>query len=170
MQVSSPNEEQPVPRLATITLAYSIEEDRVRLDGLSTAGETLTLWLTARLLNRLVPHLLARQPGTENLTPDSSPVPVDAISEAETKAEPVQCAPGSPDFLVASVDLKSIDNRLLLVFKDRADIQCATLCLRNEALPQWNLSIRQCFELGGWLLDVFEQRSTSSGVGVITIH
>ncbi len=44
--------------LVRATLAYDPQEDRIRLDGLCDDEKTLQLWLTARLLNALVSHLV----------------------------------------------------------------------------------------------------------------
>ena len=47
--------------LHRITTEYIDSEDRIRLTGQLASGDTVVLWLTQRLLNRLVPHL--RHPG-----------------------------------------------------------------------------------------------------------
>ena len=60
--ITARSDQQPVPLLVTVTLTYSVMEDRVRLDGIDSEGETLTLWLTARLLSRLIPYLQQQQP------------------------------------------------------------------------------------------------------------
>ena len=45
--------------LHRLTTDYVEEEDRIRVSGASANGDTVVLWLTQRLLNRLVPHLTA---------------------------------------------------------------------------------------------------------------
>ena len=53
--------------LQRVTTAYVADEDRLRLTGELSDGDAVVLWLTQRLLNRLVPHLtawLARQTGS----------------------------------------------------------------------------------------------------------
>lgn len=52
--------------LQRVTTAYLENEDRLRLTGKLADGDIVVLWLTQRLLSRLVPHLttwLARQAG-----------------------------------------------------------------------------------------------------------
>lgn len=43
--------------LQRITTEYIDHEDRLRLAGEDAQGQTTVLWLTQRLLNRLIPHL-----------------------------------------------------------------------------------------------------------------
>ena len=43
--------------LQRITTEFVDAEDRIRLAGEDAAGEAVVLWLTQRLLNRLVAHL-----------------------------------------------------------------------------------------------------------------
>lgn len=44
-------------RLQRLTTEYSEAEDRIRLAGEDAQGQTVVLWLTQRLMNRLIPHL-----------------------------------------------------------------------------------------------------------------
>lgn len=43
--------------LQRITTEYRAQEDRLCLTGERANGDAVVLWLTQRLLNRLVPHL-----------------------------------------------------------------------------------------------------------------
>ena len=45
--------------LRRMTTEYRAQEDRLCLTGERTGGDAVVLWLTQRLLNRLVPHLTA---------------------------------------------------------------------------------------------------------------
>ena len=160
----------PVPKFVTVTLTYSLSEDRIRLDGLDSAGETLTLWLTARLLNRLVPYLIRRQFDRRASVPDSSEPAAYAGEDADTGADAVRCKPNSPEVLVASIDISSHAHNLLLVFKDREHTQRAVFSLPDETLWHWNLGLKQCFEQAGWSQEAFKQRALAGRLGVITIH
>ena len=44
--------------LERCTTEYAEDEDRLRLSAELANGNTVVLWLTQRLLNRLVPHLV----------------------------------------------------------------------------------------------------------------
>ena len=161
-----------VPRLARITLGYSLEQDRVRLDGVDVDGKPLTLWLTARLLNRLVPHLVERQADMQfsSQSPGSA-VTADVASVAE-EANNVHCTPDSPEILVASVDVSTREGQFLLVFKDGDEAQRGIFVMPLTALPQWNRGLQQCFEQAGWAQSVFQSHGLSgpAGQGTVTIH
>ena len=105
-------------KLVTITLRYSVEQDRVRLDGADNDGKTLTFWLTARLLNRLIPHLIRRQADTRFSARNAVSTTIEESESSGKKVDTVRCEPGSPEVLVASVDVSTLEERLLLVFKD----------------------------------------------------
>ena len=47
--------------LQRITTEYDEREDRIRVSGQLAQGEAVVLWLTQRLLNRLVPHLTSEK-------------------------------------------------------------------------------------------------------------
>ena len=47
-----------MPELQRITTEFIDSEDRIRLCGECSPQQTVVLWLTQRMLNRLVPHLL----------------------------------------------------------------------------------------------------------------
>ena len=46
--------------LNRLTLDYSADEDRIKLTGLTEEGALVVAWLSLRLLERIVPHLLTR--------------------------------------------------------------------------------------------------------------
>ena len=92
-------------QLLRVTLAYSSEEDRICMDGISARGETKRLWLTARLVNRLVPHLLRITGNASNETLLSD-IPETQKAEA---AKPVEFVEGSEESLIDSVDIRSRD-------------------------------------------------------------
>ena len=52
--------EPQVTLLSRLTLDYSPDEDRMRLTGLTQEGELVVAWLSLRLLERIVSHLLTQ--------------------------------------------------------------------------------------------------------------
>jgi len=176
--VNDPSTSRGVPLLATVTLAYCEDEDRIRLDGVDTDGLTQSLWLTARLLGRLVPHLIARQADTRLMLGDSQADRTQQASDSgvsespEKKRRAVECLPGSPETLVMSVDLSAQESQLMLVFKDSQGLRCAAFAMPYEALTQWNRGLQQCFEQAGWAQGVFQPHSVSGqmGQGTVTVH
>lgn len=126
--------------LQRITTEYSEAEDRIRLTGELAAGGMLTLWLTQRLLNRLVPHLTAwleQQTGNAPLAEVRQEMAQQkATSELEPQA-PVRADAQAQGVLIHSVDLKAAKVSLALVFKDAAGQGVARLQLQTKPLRQW---------------------------------
>lgn len=161
-----------VPVLAKISLRYDQEEDRIRLDGADSNGETLTLWLTARLLNRLVPYLIDEQLGVCFSEPSSlafTPESIDTTAERDTA---VHCLPGSPEILVAAIDLKISENQKVLIFKDGRAMRRALFCLSANALQLWTDGLSRCYAQAQWSQEVFRYSGDSElgATAAITIH
>ena len=140
-----------VRRLARMTLAYSREDDRVRLDGEDDDGETITLWLTARLLSALVRYL-ARQQEDLLVTPNSH-----EGGEVHRESTIVRCDDKSPQVLITAVDLSTTEEHIKLMLKDNTGSEVAGFALSAHALRIWVQGVRNCFEQAGWSQAVFLQ-------------
>lgn len=125
--------------LQRITTEYIEAEDRICLAG--EAGEnTVVLWLTQRLLNRLIPHLcqwLDQRVGTTLLTEVKQ-----EFAQQKARAElevqpPVRANAEAQSVLVHSVDLKPSCTGLGLNFKDVGGNVIASLQLQPKPLRQW---------------------------------
>jgi len=151
--------------LQRITTQYIDSEDRIRLCGESAPNETVVLWLTQRLLNRLVPHLLTwleQQAGVPGGI--GSDVRADvvhsfaqqaALASMEMQA-PVQAHTARQTWLVQSVDVTVNPQLVRLTFKGADTAQQdasleATVSMQAQPLRQW-LSIlhAQCTR-AGWM-------------------
>lgn len=150
-------------QLKRITTQYIAFEDRIRLTGADEAGKTLTLWLTQRLISRLVVPLC------EGLEKKTTPAPqkagAPAVPSLQThmvqtfaqqkaaaalpKAGPVVGVPESPAWLVEKVVIKHIKNDVRMVFKGLEESHSAELTLST-------------FELRQWLGIVFKQSKTAA--------
>ena|GEM_PF-4792351 len=156
-----------VRRLARMTLGYSREEDRVRLDGEDDDGETITFWLTARLLSALVRYL-ARQQENLIVTPNSQ-----EGDEGHSKSTIVRCDDKSPQVLITAVDLSATEEHIKLMLKDNTGSEVAGFALSAHALRLWVQGVRNCFEQAGWPQAVFLQgfdATKDDGPEGITIH
>ena len=140
-------------QLLRVTLAYSSEEDRICMDGISASGETKRLWLTARLVNRLVPHLLRITGNASNET-RLSDVPITQNAEA---AKPVEFVEGSKESLIGSVDIRSRDSATALIFKDSSTTAQASLILCLGDMLQWANALKQCHIRGGWSASLWDE-------------
>jgi hypothetical protein len=140
--------------LTRISSQYIPFEDRIRLAGSDEGGGTLTLWLTQRLLNRLVVPLcegLEKQtaPSTEKSgSPSASSIPSVQTHLVQTFAQqkavsalpqsgPVVPPPEAPSWLVDSVGVKHLSNQIRLSFKGVQADQSAVLSLTPMELRQW---------------------------------
>ena len=85
--------------LQRITTEYVEQEDRIRLSGEFASGDTVVLWLTQRLLHRLVPHLtawLARQVAPASSIPAVEAAHQDIVQGFAQQAARAQLAPEPP--------------------------------------------------------------------------
>lgn len=126
--------------LQRLTTEYIDAEDRIRLAGEDSQGQTVVLWLTQRLLNRLVPHLcqwLDQRVGATPLTEVRQ-----AFAQQKARAElalqpPVRTEPDVQGMLIHSVDLKTSNAGMGLQFKDADGNVVASLQLQPRPLRQW---------------------------------
>lgn len=128
--------------LQRITSEYVDSEDRLRLRGALDGGDTVVLWLTRRLLDRVVPHLvdwLGQQP--EPVLPPASE------GGAATPAVPLSSA--AQTWLVDRIDLTFAPGSLTLSFFGPSPTQCA-LVLSPLALRQWLEILLRQYRAGEW--------------------
>lgn len=146
--------------LQRITTEYVEEEDRIRLTGELASGDIAVLWLTQRLVNRLVPHLaawLARQVTPASAIPSVQAAHRDIVQGFAQQAARAQLAAAPPVLAsssqagrrVDSVDLTQGESVVVLTFKGEAEAH-ATLTLAAQPLRQWlSIVFEQCLR-GEW--------------------
>ena len=166
-----------VDKLQRVTSIYSDNEDRFRITGEVDADSTRCLWLTQRLLMRLVPHMLewlneiaraegkgdlgqaelmqdfAQQAAKARLEPQAA-VRVPSIPDPNA---PIETTPGASAFakiddtwLVQEVDIsKSTNGVLTLVFK-RERASGAQLAMAPIELRQWLIILHTQWLQAGW--------------------
>ncbi len=145
-----------------ITTQYIEVEDRIRVAGEVKKGEVVVLWLTQRLLHRLVAPVCAwleDQPAQvapeESLRAPFKPA-LDAeerlrqsfaqqVARAQQpKQKPVAVDSASAEWLVHSVDIKRDDARMRLIFKGK-DVEPVSLTIAREPMRQWlDILYQQC--------------------------
>ncbi|MDA1370914.1 MAG: hypothetical protein O2971_09160 [Proteobacteria bacterium] len=133
--------------LERITSEYSDTEDRIRLTAVTDSNATLILWLTQRLLVRLLGHFLNwlehEAPEITHSTAIDSRAKstLQGIAQQSAQAElPKQAAvapnPESQHWLIREIDIKNGQDVVLLVFKC-ADGQRAEMSFSTQQLRQW---------------------------------
>ena len=154
--MNSPNS-PIIAELQRITTAYVDAEDRVRLSGELAHRQTVVLWLTQRLLNRLVPHLthwLEQQAMSTSPVAPTTQAMMQMFAQQAARAQqtpeaPVRPAPGHFAWRVASIELACNDEAVGLVFKGDA-AQSARLTLFPPALRQWLAILYDQYRHGDW--------------------
>lgn len=152
-------------RWERVTSQYDPAEDRIRLAGVGADGQTVVLWLTQRLLNRLVGHLcqglekrsaaVLQQPHSRAQT---QPVHTHVMqSFAQQKAHaahpvqrPVTPVADAPRWRVETVDVNQAAGGVQLTFMGVGGTEQAVLSLPTPALRQWLNIVFEQYRRAGW--------------------
>ena len=151
--------------LQRITSEYIKSEDRIRLTAISEAEETIILWITQRLLIRLIAHFLgwlekeapevARSSAIGNET--KSALQGMAQQSAAAKLPEQSAVTANSDsaaLLVKEIDIKMSEEAVLLVFKcDEA--WKAELSFTVQQLRQWLGMIHRLWRLAEWPVSIW---------------
>ena len=146
--------------LQRITSEYIEHEDRIRLTGAVETGATEVLWLTQRLLIRVVNHLLQwlEQQSTvaapDALKDGEAAQLVQGFAQQAASAElqlqpPVQSQGDEQAWIVNSVDITRSPQAVKLNFKG-AHGELAGLTLEARQLRQWLAIIHQLWKVAQW--------------------
>ena len=164
-------------KLQRITSIYSDVEDRFRITGEVSDESTRCLWLTQRLLLRLVPHILewlneiaraegkgdlgqaelmqdfAQQAAKAQLEPQAAvPVPTMPDPNAAIETTPGAATAGQQEaiWLVKEVDIsKSTNGILTLTFKHES-ANGVQLAMAPIELRQWLIILHSQWLQAGW--------------------
>ena len=148
---------QRMTELKRLTTRYLDIEDRVQLAGELVGGATVVLWLTWRLMQRLLPVLLQ---SLEREGVDASYAGIlhgfaQQTARAGLEAAlPVSAGQGSQTWLVVSVDISKTAETVRLIFKG-PEYQQALLVLTPKPLRQWLGIVHEAYRRAGWPLAVW---------------
>lgn len=138
--------------LQRITTEYIEAEDRIRITGELSANQTTVMWLSQRLLIRLLPHLFAwleKQSG-EGIPVDIVQSFAQEAAKAELKQEaPVKNIHRESGWLVDAVDLNPEPEVLRMLFRSSNKDE-AILATNSNALRQWLVIIRALWNSAEW--------------------
>jgi len=170
--------------LHRITTEYVECEDRVRLTGELASGDTLVLWLTQRLVNRVVPHLTAwldRQVASASVMPSVQAVHQNVMQGFAQQAARAQLAPEPPVRGAASqagwrvdvVNIAQSEDTVVLTFKGETEAS-ATLTLASQPLRQWLGIVYEQYQRGEWPTTVWpgwmEAGRPQAAPGAMALH
>jgi len=149
-----------VHELDRITLRYVESEDSVRLAGQKSGGAVVIVWLTRRLLDRLLPVLFKR------LEKPCGDDPLASMRESARQRfrqqaahvtlgleSPVPASAASEEWLASSADVRVVRGRLRLSLKNgtkRVDLTMDELTLRRCLGIFRNVYLRAGWSLTGW--------------------
>lgn len=164
---SAPPAEPPL--LERLSLRYDSTQDRVRLAGELNTGQAAVLWLTQRLLLRLVPHLCRwleqhGAPAGAAWAPSATPAQYrdamrffaqQAASQGMHAQPPVLPAPQTAHWLVDSVAVAQSAGLVKLVWASPDDAQQVGLVLRAQALRQWLIILERQWREAQWPMGVW---------------
>lgn len=138
--------------LKRITTAYIENEDRIRMTGQSAGGDTVCLWLTRRITDRLLAALFnilapAREaPGAEIFAQL-------AQQRAELQHTPQPAVPppegGSTGHLIQAVSIARMEGAIRLALRENGD-DIALIALTDNEMRQWLAIVRQAYRTAEW--------------------
>jgi hypothetical protein len=164
--------------LQRITTEYVDVEDRMRLSAEVKGGPPVVLWLSQRLLLRLLPgtiHWLDRQAGGDATLSHVMQGFAQHAAQAElTPQAPVRAtATGSSAWLVQTVDVVVSAQLMSLTFRGGSG-QAATLNLEAKPMRQWLSIVRGLCQKAGWPMqawpDWFDTQTEMTGGKSLTLH
>lgn len=138
--------------LTRITTEYVDFEDRLRLTAETDGGERVSLWLTQRLLQRLIPLLLRWLEKQAGQAPHAEVLQGFAQQAARSELQPqapVQAEAGGAGWLVQSVDITQSPQNVRLTFKGGAG-KAASLTLEAKPLRQWLNIVHDAYSKAEW--------------------
>lgn len=150
--------------LQRITTQYIEREDRLRLSGSLQGEVTVVLWLTQRLLLRLLPPLFR---WLDTHQPAAVPRPEVLHSLAQQRAQAqrqsaapevaVQAQPSSQSWLVTSIQVTSTDQAVRLTFKGAQPQEAVFVSMTPVLLRQWLAIVYTGYCTGQWPKDCWPQ-------------
>lgn len=153
--------------IKSITTEYIAADDRIRVSALLEDNRTVVLWLTQRLLGKLIGELVTRLPHEP-----AARVPVSGQGAAPTQA--VKADDAAVTVLIDVIDLSIRPHETSLTFKAGTDF-CTALHLSELARRQWLQILYRLYAKAGWPLDIWPDGMRSSlaseaGLQSITLH
>lgn len=152
-----------MPDLQRVTTEYVKAEDRLRLTDELAPGDIVVLWLTQRLVHRLVGHLCRSLDDQTSHKSPSREMQANVIqsftqqaARAQLPSQPaVQAIKTSQQWLVTSIDVIHTACKITLSFKSEKPGGQARLTLDEQPLRQWlSIVFELCCKVG-WPVKVW---------------
>jgi len=159
--------------LDRITTEYIDTEDRLRLSGQYADGAAVVIWLTQRLIQRLIPVLLEWLGHSHQQVVAAPHAEImqgwaqQAARAGLTVQPPVQASAARSAWLADSIDFTPSPEGVVLTFKSAND-QRAMLTLPAAALRQWLNIVFDAYVRAEWPLAVWPEWISEAAVPVQT--
>jgi hypothetical protein len=159
--------------LQRITTEYIEAEDRVRLSGASPSGETVSLWITQRLLSRLLKVILNWTAEGDNGHQAIKNAFAQQAARADLKLQ--LSVPAQPSaVLVNAIDISQTVEALTMVFRGAEDV-VGQLTLQRSDVRQWLNILHDTWCRAEWPQDLWPDwmslpQGGPAAVTQVTLH
>jgi len=159
--------------LQRITTEYIEAEDRVRLSGASPSGEAISLWITQRLLSRLLKVILNWTAESENAHHALKNAFAQQAARTDLKLQ--LSVPAQPSaVLVNTIDISHTAEALTLVFRGAEGV-AGQLTLQRQDVRQWLNILHDTWRRAEWPQDLWPDwmarpQAEPAAVTQITLH
>lgn len=133
-------------RMLRVSIQYVVGEDRICMDGIDSQGKVKRLWLTARIIDLLAPHLLRiiGNPSQDTVLTDT------ALAQDLAFPEKVDFVEGNEEMLVECISIRHHNSAMTVIFKDCTATGLASLTLSPGEMLQWTNALKNCHLRAGW--------------------
>lgn len=162
--------------LQRITTKYDPKEDRIRLTGDDGRGQTLVLWLTRRLLDRLVCFIVEKLESQEKAKARPRihlEFQQQSAARQQVAQPPVSANAHSEQWLIQEVEIVRSKGRIKLRLRT-AENKDAVIGFDLIGLHQWLDILHRNYRAGTWSTDVWPDWLTESSLAAppqtVTLH
>jgi len=157
-------------------------EDRIRLSGEVADGGVISVWLTQRLLNRVVAHLAGlleketqNTPRGELLQAFAQQAAVTSHAQQTAGQTRVSAALSTQQWLVREVDVTAGREAIALKFRGESPDQVVDVTMTHLQLRQWlgilrSQCVKAAWNVTSWPDWLGDSGATSPQIGSVTIH
>ncbi len=138
--------------LNKITTQYIDDEDRLRILGESSEGTTCEIWLSHRLLDRLVDNLFSNIKVKGAVNDVLQVFEQEAASSSLVEQPPVEKINKPVSWLAKEVDIKRDADNTSLVFKGEKS-RSAQIFFQTVELRQWLSIIYNAYKIAEWSVE-----------------
>jgi len=138
--------------LNKITTQYIDDEDRLRILGESSVGKTFEIWLSHRLLDRLVDNLLSNIKVKGVIDDVVQVFEQEAASSSLVQQPPVEKIDKPISWLAKEVDINRDTDNTSLTFKDE-ESRSAQISFQTIELRQWLSIIYNAYKIAEWSVE-----------------